>query len=129
MPITVKGDDKLMYDPIISLIHVLLYFAFIKLILFAIKVTFIEMDYRKVSWLKRYPIVTEIFLDYDIIGWYTKIVLRCPNFPPEIAQNPVDILSIYCSYGNYCRITETRATGLSYISLVSWTNHKNCILN
>ena len=72
MPITVQGDDKLMYDPIISLIHVLLYFAFIKLILFAIKVTFIEMDYRKVSWLKRYPIVTEIFLDYDIIGWCTE---------------------------------------------------------
>lgn len=64
-----RTDDKLMYDPIMSLIYVLLYFAFIKLILFAIKVAFIEMDYRNASMLKRYPIVTEIFLEYDVVGY------------------------------------------------------------
>ena len=64
-----KADDKLMYDPILSLVHVLLYFAFIKLILFAVKVAFIEMNYRNMKILKRYPIVTEIFLEYDIVGY------------------------------------------------------------
>ena len=64
-----KADDKLMYDPILNLVHVLLYFAFIKLVLFGVKVAFIEMNYRNMTILKRYPIVTEIFLEYDIVGY------------------------------------------------------------
>ena len=52
-----KDDDKLMYTPIPDLITVLLYFAFAKLILFGVKVCFIEMDYRSVEVLKRYPIL------------------------------------------------------------------------